>query len=69
MQEYGTLKHAVWECKYHIVFMLRHRRQALQCAVAARPGPGFVLKGMAVKIFWMCVDPGCVRLRRLENYA
>ena len=29
MDEYGSLSHAKWECKYHVVFIPKYRRKAL----------------------------------------
>jgi len=29
MQTYESLKHTVWECKYHVVFIPKYRRKAL----------------------------------------
>ena len=29
MQEYQTLNHSKWECKYHVVFIPKYRRKAL----------------------------------------
>ncbi len=29
MQTYESLKHTVWECKYHVVFISKYRRKAL----------------------------------------
>jgi len=29
MQTYESLKHSVWECKYHVVFIPKYRRKAL----------------------------------------
>ena len=29
MNEYESLNHTKWECKYHVVFMPKYRRKAL----------------------------------------
>jgi putative transposase len=29
MQIYESLKHTTWECKYHVVFIPKHRRKTL----------------------------------------
>jgi putative transposase len=29
MHTYETLKHTIWECKYHVVFMPKCRRKVL----------------------------------------
>ena len=29
MDDYESLSHSVWECKYHVVFIPKYRRKAL----------------------------------------
>ena len=29
MDEYGTLNHTTWDCKYHLVFIPKYRRKVL----------------------------------------
>ena len=45
MQEYETLCHAKWDCKYHIVFIPKYRRKALFGEL--RKHIGMVLKTLA----------------------
>ena len=41
MNEYETLSHTKWECKYHIVFIPKYRRKALYSTLAKHIGPVF----------------------------
>jgi len=45
MQEYETLCHAKWDCKYHVVFIPKYRRKALFGEL--RKHIGMVLKTLA----------------------
>ena len=45
MQEYGTLNHTVWECKYHIVFIPKYRKKVLYGQI--RRELGLVLRELA----------------------
>jgi len=45
MQEYETLCHAKWDCKYHVVFIPKYRRKALFGEL--RKNIGTVLKTLA----------------------
>ena len=33
MDEYESLSHTAWECKYHVVFCRRHVRMSYLCRV------------------------------------
>ena len=39
MEEYGTLCHTKWECKYHVVFIPKYRRKALYEGLRKYLGP------------------------------
>jgi len=41
MHTYETLKHTTWECKYHVVFIPKYRRQALYVQLRRDLGPVF----------------------------
>jgi putative transposase len=41
MHTYETLKHTTWECKYHVVFIPKHRRKALYVQLRRDLGPVF----------------------------
>jgi len=41
MQTYETLKHAVWECKYHVVFIPKYRKKVLFGQIRRELGPVF----------------------------
>ena len=41
MQTYESLKHSVWECKYHVVFMPKCRRKPLYGQLRVEMGPVF----------------------------
>ena len=41
MQTYESLKHSVWECKYHVVFIPKYRRKALYAQLRRDLGPVF----------------------------
>ena len=41
MNEYNTLQHTVWECKYHIVFVPKYRRRVLYKTIRSDLGPLF----------------------------
>ena len=41
MQTYESLKHSVWECKYHVVFIPKYRRKALYGQLRRDLGPVF----------------------------
>ena len=38
MDEYESLSHTKWECKYHVVFIPKYRRKALYGELRAHPG-------------------------------
>ena len=39
MRTYETLKHTIWECKYHVVFMPKCRRKVLYAQLRRDLGP------------------------------
>jgi putative transposase len=41
MNDYETLSHTMWECKYHIVFIPKYRRKALFGKLREHLGPVF----------------------------
>ena len=41
MEEYRSLSHTKWQCKYHIVFIPEYRRRTLFGVVRAKLGPVF----------------------------
>ena len=41
MNEYGSLSHSKWECKYHVVFIPKYRRKALYGKLRQQLGPVF----------------------------
>lgn len=41
MHTYENLKHTTWECKYHVVFIPKYRRQALYAQLRRELGPVF----------------------------
>lgn len=41
MNEYESLSHTRWECKYHVVFIPKYRRKTLFSALAKHLGPVF----------------------------
>ena len=41
MQIYESLKHTTWECKYHVVFIPKYRRNALYVQLRRDLGPVF----------------------------
>jgi putative transposase len=41
MNEYESLNHTKWECKYHVVFIPKYRRKALYATLAKHIGPVF----------------------------
>jgi putative transposase len=45
MHDYSTQQHSVWECKYHIVFVLKYRRKALYSAI--RKDLGVIFRRLA----------------------
>ena len=45
MQTYESLKHSVWECKYHVVFIPKYRRKVLYGQLRRDLGP--VLRSLA----------------------
>jgi putative transposase len=45
MDEYSTLNHTKWECKYHIVFIPKYRRKSLYGGLRQYLGP--VIKQLA----------------------
>ncbi len=45
MNEYQTLAHTTWECKYHVVFIPKYRRKALYRELGKDLGA--VFKGLA----------------------
>jgi len=36
MEEYESLSHSKWECKYHVVFILKCRRKVLYKSLRSR---------------------------------
>ena len=50
MDEYESLSHTKWECKYHVVFIPKRRRKALyvSCAsILAKCSVGLPYRGKA----------------------
>ena len=45
IQEYEKLNHTTWECKYHIVFIPKYRKQSLYGALRREIGP--VIRNLA----------------------
>jgi len=45
MDEYETLSHTTWDCKYHVVFIPKCRRKTIYSSL--RPHLGEVFKGLA----------------------
>ena len=45
MDEYESLSHTKWECKYHVVFIPKYRRKALY--VSLRRDMGTVFRDLA----------------------
>ena len=41
MNQYNSLSHTKWECKYHIVFIPKYRRRSLYGAIRKYLGPLF----------------------------
>ncbi len=41
MQTYETLKHTTWECKYHVVFIAKCRKEVLYGQIRRELGPVF----------------------------
>ena len=41
MQEYQSLNHTKWECKYHVVFIPKYRRKALYAELRRHLGEAF----------------------------
>jgi putative transposase len=41
MNEYQSLQHTVWECKYHVVFIPKYRKKTLFGALCRELGPVF----------------------------
>ena len=41
MQEYETLKHTTWECKYHVVFIPKYRKKSLYGQIRKELGQVF----------------------------
>ena len=41
MNEYESLSHSKWECKYHVVFIPKYRRKALYGKLRQHLGPVF----------------------------
>ena len=56
MQEFQSLAHVKWDCKYHVVFIPKYRRKALYGKL--RTGVGRILrelcdqKGVRLLPFW-----------------
>ena len=36
MDEYETLNHTTWDCKYHVVFIPKYRRKTIYIRTCAR---------------------------------
>ena len=47
IQEYESLNHSVWECKYHIVFIPKYRRKAFFGVLRTKLGP--ILRNLAAQ--------------------
>ncbi len=45
MNDYESLKHTKWECKYHIVFIPKYRRKVLYGQI--RSELGHILRALA----------------------
>nr|MBP6986630.1 IS200/IS605 family transposase [Alphaproteobacteria bacterium] len=45
IQEYEKLNHTTWECKYHIVFIPKYRKQSLYGVLRREIGP--VIRNLA----------------------
>ena len=41
MDEYESLSHTKWECKYHVIFIPKYRRKALYGQLRAHLGEVF----------------------------
>src|SRR5271165_3335141 len=41
MDEYETLNHTTWDCKFHVVFIPKYRRELLFQELRKPPGEGF----------------------------
>ena len=41
MDEFESLNHSKWECKYHVVFIPKYRRRALYGELRKHLGPVF----------------------------
>ncbi len=41
MDDYGSLNHSVWGCKYHLVFIPRYRKKVLYGELRRRMGGVF----------------------------
>ena len=41
MQDYETLSHSTWDCKYHVVFIPKYRKKALFGELRKELGPVF----------------------------
>ena len=41
MQTYETLKHTTWDCKYHVVFITKRRKETLYGQIRRELGPVF----------------------------
>ena len=44
-QDYNSLAHSKWDCKYHVVFIPKHRRKALYGQI--RPELGKIFHALA----------------------
>ena len=47
MDDYESLSHTKWECKYHVVFIPKCRRKTLYAATASASGRGVPEAGPA----------------------
>ena len=43
MDDYESLSHSKWECKYHVVFIPKYREKAIFGAVKKRLGDGSMI--------------------------
>jgi putative transposase len=41
MDNYETLSHTKWDCKYHVIFIPKRRRRMIDVELRPHPGEGF----------------------------
>jgi len=66
-QEYQSISHSKWDCKYHVVFIPKKRRKALFGQVRRHLGKIFhalaqqkecqILEGICFRIMFICASP------------